>query len=107
MATFIVDRVMPGFTPELLLEAQRLLCEAARRFSRGAETVLYLRCTFLAEEQRCICLFEAPSADAVRRVNDMAQVPFRRVQPGMEFSAPGAVVGPEPWQEAEERPLWQ
>ncbi len=98
MATFIVDRVMPGLTPELLVEAQRLLHEAARRFSggaEGAETERYLRCTFLADEQRCICLFEAPSADAVRRVNDMAQVPFRRVQPGTEFSAPGSTDGAE------------
>ena len=91
MATFIVDRAMPGLTPELLVEAQRLLHQAARRFSAGAETVRYLRCTFLADEQRCICLFEAPNAEAVRRVNDMAQVPFRRVQPGTEFSAPGAI----------------
>ena len=105
MATFIVDRVMPGLTPELLVEAQRLLHEAARRFSGGAETVRYLRCTFLADEQRCICLFEAPSADAVRRVNDMAQVPFRRVQPGTEFSAPGAAAGPEAWPTPEGRQL--
>ncbi len=103
MGTFIVDRVMPGLTPELLVEAQRLLHEAARRFSAGAETVRYLRCTFLADEQRCICLFEAPSADAVRRVNDMAQVPFRRVQPGTEFSAPGRADMPEGSQDPERR----
>lgn len=107
MATFIVDRVMPGLTPELLLEAQRLLHEAARRYSGGAQTVRYLRCTFLADEQRCICLFEAPSADAVRDVNDMAQVPFRRVQPGTEFSAPGAVAEPGSCQQPEGRPIWQ
>ena len=104
MATFIVDRVMPGLTHELLLEAQRLLHEAARRVSGGAGTVRYLRCTFLVDEQRCICLFEAPSADAVRRVNDIAQVPFRRVQPGIEFSAPGAVAAPESRQGPEGRP---
>ncbi len=103
MATFIVDRVMPGLTPELLVEAQRLLHQAALRFSGGAETVRYLRCTFLAEEQRCICLFEAPSADAVRRVNDMAQVPFRRVRPCTEFSAPGTTTAAQPWQTPEGR----
>jgi hypothetical protein len=89
LATFIVDRVVPGLTTELLLEAQRLLYQAARRVSRGADTVRYVRCTFVAEEQRCICLFEAPSAEVVRQVNDIAQVPFRRIQPATEFSAPG------------------
>jgi hypothetical protein len=105
VATFIVDRVMPGLTPELLVEAQRLLHEASRRFSTEAETVRYLRCTFLADEQRCICLFEAPSADAVRRVNDMAQVPFRRVQPGAEFSAPGRTAAPAGSQGRERREI--
>ena len=83
---------MPGLTAELLLEAQRLLHEAARRVSDGAErggSVRYVRCTFVAQEERCICLFEAPSAEAVRKVNDIAQVPFLRIQPASEFSAPG------------------
>ena len=89
MATFIVDRVVPGLTTELLLEAQRLLHQAARRVSHGADMVRYVRCTFVAGEERCICVFEAPSAELVRRVNDIAQVPFRRIQPATEFLAPG------------------
>ena len=93
MATFIVDRVVPGLTAELLLEAQRLLHQAARRVSGGADTVRYVRCTFVAGEGRCICVFEAPSAELVRRVNDIAQVPFRRIQPATEFSAPGTSTG--------------
>ena len=93
MATFIVDRVVPGLTSELLVEVQRLLHEAARRVSRGAETVRYVRCTFVAEDERCICLFEAPSAEVVRRVNEIAQVPFRAIQLAIEFSAPGTSTG--------------
>lgn len=89
MATFIVDRVVPGLTTELLMEAQRLLLQATRRVSHGTATVRYVRCTFVADEQRCICVFEAPSAEVVRRVNDIAQVPFRRIQPATEFSDPG------------------
>ena len=93
MATFIVDRVVPGLTAELLLEVQRLLHQAAGRVSRGADTVRYVRCTFVTGEERCICVFEAPSAEVVRRVNDIAQVPFRRIQPAIEFSAPGTSAG--------------
>ena len=85
----MVERVIPGLTSDRLLEAQRLLHEAALRVSEGAAKVHYLRCTFVAEEQWCICLFEASDVDVVRRVNDIAQVPFRRIQPASEFSAPG------------------
>lgn len=87
---------MPGLTTELLLEAQRLLYEASRRVAEGAdnaEEVRYIRCTFVPEEQRCVCLFEAPSAEAVQRVNDIAQVPFLRIQPASEYSSPGTDTG--------------
>ena len=93
MSTFIVDRMVQGLTAELLLEAQRLLHEAARRVSEGPEGVRYVRCTFVGEEERCVCLFEAPSAEVVRMVNEIAQVPYSRIQPAVEFSAPGADTG--------------
>ena len=89
LITFVVERTVPGMTMELLLEAHRLLEQAARRVSALGSVVRYLRCTFMPEDQRCLCLFEASSADVVRRVNDIAQVPFRHIQPAFEFSAPG------------------
>ncbi len=95
MATFLVDRALPGLSVELLLEAQRCLREAVRRVSAGGEQVRYLRCTFLPGEQRCLCLFEADSASAVRRVNEIAQVPFRRIEPVQEYVFPGGPQAPE------------
>ena len=87
---FLVDRTIPGITSELLVEAQKLLHNAAHRVSTTGETVRYLRCTFVPNEQRCICLFGARSAAAVRRVNEIAQVPFRRIESVIEFTTPGA-----------------
>lgn len=89
-STFVVERTLPGMTTEVLLEAHRLLDAAARRVSAMGEVVRYLRCTFIPADQRCVCLFQASSADVVRRVNDIAQVPFRRIEPALEYSAPGA-----------------
>ena len=86
---FLVDRVMPGMTAELLAEVQRCLYDAAGRVSGEGDTVRYLRCTFLPGEQRCLDLFEAPSSLAVRRVNDIAQVPFRWIGQASEYAAPG------------------
>ena len=94
MPLFIVDRVMPGLTVELLVEAQRCLQEAVRRVSDGGDAVRYLRCTFIPDQQRCLDLFEAVSAAEVRRVNDIAQVPFRWLGQAREDAEPGAVIGP-------------
>jgi hypothetical protein len=90
-ATFLVDRTLPGMTEDLLVEAQRLLHEATRRVSSTGAAVRYVRCIFIPDEDRCVCLFEANDLATVRRVNEVAQVPFRRISPAIEFGWPGAV----------------
>ena len=90
LSMFIVDRTVPGMTKELLGEVQRLLHEAARRVSSAGQPVRYLRCTYLPEEDRCLCLFEADTAAAVRRTNETAQVPYRRISAAIEYWDPGA-----------------
>jgi hypothetical protein len=92
LGMFLVDRSLPGMTEDLLTEAHRLLQEAARRVSSPGRPVRFLRCTYLPDEGRCVCLFEASDELAVRRVNETAQVPFRRISSAMEFSAPGTEV---------------
>ena len=87
---FVVDRTVPGMTSELLAELQRLLHEAARRITAAGEVVRYLRCTFIPDQQRCICLFEAGNPVAVRKVNETAQAPFHRISAAVEYSEPGA-----------------
>ena len=90
LSMFIVDRTVPGMTEELLGEVQRLLHEAARRVSSAGGRVRYLRCTYIPEEDRCLCLFEADNPAAVRRANETAQVPFRRISAVIEYWEPGA-----------------
>ena len=41
--------------------------------------VRYLRSTFVPGEEKCFCLFEGPSADAVKQANERAQIPFQRI----------------------------
>ena len=90
--TFVVERRLPGMTETLLAEVQRLLHEAARRVSSTGDAVRYVRCTYIREDDRCICLFEANSAAAVRKVNEIAQVPFHRISAAVEVWAPGVAV---------------
>jgi hypothetical protein len=92
-AVFVVDRRLPGMTEALLAEIQRLLHEAARRVSSRGVAVRYLRCIYMPEEDRCICLFEADHPAAVQSVNEIAQVPFHRISSAIEFWAPGLAPG--------------
>lgn len=89
MPMFIVDRVVPGLTPDLLAEAQRCLQEAVARVGGDGAAVRYVRCTFIPEQDRCLDLFEAESAEMVRNVNDIAQLPFRWIGLASESAAPG------------------
>ena len=90
LGLFVVDRTVRGMTAEGLMEAQRLLHDAAGRATSAGEVVRYLRCTFIPEQQRCICLFQATDLGAVRKVNETAQVPFGRISAAIEFSQPGS-----------------
>jgi hypothetical protein len=93
LAMFLVDRTFPGMTEELLAEVHRVLDEAACRMSTTGGPVRHLRCLYMPEDDRCICLFEARDLTTVRTVNEVAQVPFRRISSAIEFWAPGVPEG--------------
>jgi hypothetical protein len=87
---YIVERIVPGLTAELLAETQRCLAQATRRVAGDGPAASYLRCISIPEQDRCLDLFEAASADTVRRINDIAQVPFRWIAEASDVTAPGA-----------------
>lgn len=91
MGMFLVDRTLPGMTEELLAEAHRLLQGAVLRLSSSEHPVRFLRCTYVPDEARCMCLFEANDEPIVRQVNEAAQVPFQRITAATDFATPGAV----------------
>ena len=93
MPLFVVDRVMPGLTAELLVEAQRCLQEAVRRVSDGGDAVRSLRCTFIPDQQRCLDLFEAASAAEVRRINDIRPGAAPLDRPGTRGERTSAAIG--------------
>ena len=83
MTTFLVERRLPGLTREHLATVQRSLQAVAE-----AAGVRYVRSTWLPAQVRCLCLFEAETADAVKRVNETAQVPFVAVTEAVDLAAP-------------------
>ena len=79
MAVYMVERSLPGITNEQLAGAQSAAIASAQKATTGGTPVRYIRTTFVPGESKCMCLFEANSADAVREVNQTAGLPFSRI----------------------------
>jgi hypothetical protein len=86
---FIVERTLPGISLEHLAAAHRAIAESSRRLSSSDDRVRYLRSIFAPGRARCLCVFEATSRDLVKRVNEVAQVPFISIDEAIEFEDPG------------------
>lgn len=85
---YMVERSLPGITQPQLAGAQQAAISTADQFSAKGTPVKYLRSTFVPAEDRCLCLFEASSADAVREVNEAAGLPFTRIVEAMHLPKP-------------------
>jgi hypothetical protein len=79
MPLYLVERHLPGISLRELTALQRAEVRACAVLVARGKAVSYLRGTFAPGESRCLCLFEAPNADAVQEVNDRAQVPYSRI----------------------------
>lgn len=79
MAVYMVERDLAGITAEGLAAVQRAARLTSRRSSERGVPVRYLRSTFLPDEGRCLCLFEASDPVSVREVNEAARLPFTRI----------------------------
>jgi len=87
VSKFLVERYLPGFTPDQLAAA----AVAAKKTSAEADAhgtpVRYLRSTFVPGEEKCFCLFEGPSAAAVQEVNERAGLPFERIVEALHIAS--------------------
>jgi len=86
MAVYMVERSLPGITMEALAGAQRAAIATSERLSAAGAPVRYLRSTFLPEEGRCLCLFEAGDPARVREVNEAAGLPFSRIVEALDLA---------------------
>jgi len=76
MATFMVERYIPGVSYAQLTEAVRRTASVAAAMTAEGIPVRYLGSTFLPQEEACFCRFEGADADAVRAVNERAGAPY-------------------------------
>jgi hypothetical protein len=80
MTTYAVQRNLQGITMEQLATAQQAAIQASQDASDRGEPVSYIRSNFYPADQRCTCLFEAQSREAVEKVNQAASLPFDKVE---------------------------
>jgi hypothetical protein len=79
MPKYMVERHLPGFTAEQLPSAAALAKRATGEMAKEGVPVRYLGSTFVPGEERCMCLFEGPSAEVVRQANVRAGLPLERI----------------------------
>jgi len=87
MSKFLVERNLPGITPEQLGAAASAAKETTASMTSEGTPVRYLRSTFIPGEDKCYCLFEGPSADVVKMANDRAQLPYDRIVDAMYIAS--------------------
>lgn len=79
LSHFLAERYVSAANAELAcLEASRASA-ASREAAEGEATVRYLGSTLIPSDETCFAFFEAPSAEAVRRLLERAQLPYDRI----------------------------
>ncbi len=80
MSTYLVERYLPG-------RDRAWLEEALARIPRDDADVSYLGSLYLPSDESCLCRFHAPNQESVRRINELAGVPFARIVAVIELVA--------------------
>ena len=79
MPVYMVERELKGIAMNDLAAAQQLAIKTSNAYTAQGTPMRYIRSTFAPGEGRCMCLFEASSAEDVKRLNNEAKIPYTRV----------------------------
>jgi hypothetical protein len=85
MPLYLVERILPGATMEQVEGLHATLEHACSLAREHGTAITYLRSVFTPGESRCRCLFAAPSAEAVRELNDAGGLPYSRIVVAVEL----------------------
>ncbi len=75
----MVERHLPGFTEAELPAAASSAKRTTAQMTEEGTPIRYLRSTFVPSEEKCYCLYEGPSEDAVREAQERASLPYERI----------------------------
>jgi hypothetical protein len=85
MPLYLVERVLPGATMEQVEGLHATLERACSLARKHGTPITYLRSLYTPGESRCRCLFAAPSAEAVRELNDTGGLTYSRIVVAVEL----------------------
>ena len=86
MQTWLVERHLPGITPQGLTEAVIAAKTSTAEMRDEGIDIHYLRSTFLPVAEKCYCLFEATTEQEVAEANRRAELPYERISEAMMLS---------------------
>jgi hypothetical protein len=87
MARYMVERHLPGFTEEQLPAAAGAAKSSSAEMTREGTPIHYVRSTFVPGEDKCYCLFEGPSEQAVKAAQERAGLPYERIHEAVFVTA--------------------
>jgi hypothetical protein len=86
MQTFLVERNLKGISMADLAKAKSAAIRQAEKMYDDGDRVRYIRSTFMPEDGRCLCLFEAKNADIVFQLNRDAGLEFDTITHAVELA---------------------
>ena len=79
MPQFMVERHLPDFPPEQVPGAAAAAKAKSAELTSEGRDVRYVRSTYIPEGEKCYCLFEGESRDAVEDVQKRAGLPYEKI----------------------------
>lgn len=86
MSVFMVERDLKGISMDALGGAQKAAIGKAQEMSAAGTEIKYIRSTFAPDDGRCMCLFEAGSEAAVKKLNDDAGLPYHTIVKALDLT---------------------
>jgi Nickel responsive protein SCO4226-like len=76
---YMVERSLPGFGEDQLPGAAGAAKSTSAQMTKEGTPVRYLRSTFVPQEEKCFCLFEGDSVEAIKTAQERAGLPYDRI----------------------------
>jgi hypothetical protein len=86
MTVYMVERNLKGIAMSDLAAAQQAAIKTSNEYAAKGTPMRYIRSTFAPEDGRCMCLFEANSAEDVKKLNEEAKLPYLRVVEALDLT---------------------
>lgn len=85
MTQFLVERELPGITPDQLRAAGVRAKTCCDEMTDEGSEVTWIRSFFLPEREKTFCVFEASDRALVAEANRRANIPFVEIHDAMEM----------------------